>query len=192
MNRTAKLLLVGLLCLNISPTYARSKKMKLYRSESLNFCLYIPADWRGPADVRNHEGAAFGAPFDPVSITIGVLSNQPRSTILQRPDAGSQMATLDDYRGATFKEWKADSRLTDLKQNVEEPTTLESLPALHTVLTYKRDGERARYEAVFALWHETQYSIEYVAPRGLAKRYEKTFEDAVRTFQFQCTENEQR
>jgi hypothetical protein len=192
MKSTAKLLLLVCVCLATAPCYARSKKTKLYRNEALNFCVYVPADWRGPAEVKNHAGAAFGAPTDPVRITIGVLSNQPRSIILQRPDAGSQMATLDDYRGATLKEWKTDSHLTKVKQKAEDSATLQQVPALHTVLTYQRDGERRRYEAVFALWHQTQYSIEYDAPSGLAKRYEKKFQDVLRTFEFQCAENEQR
>jgi hypothetical protein len=192
VNNGARLLLFSLLILSVAPCSARSKKAKLYRNEGLDFCLYVPADWRGPAEVKNHAGAAFGAPNDPVGITVGVLSNQPRSIILQQPNAGSQMATLDDYRGATLKEWKADSHLTDVKQKVEEPSTLQQLPALHTVLTYKRDGERRRYEAAFALWNQTQYSIEYDAPAGLAKRYEKAFQNVLRTFQFQCAGNGQR
>lgn len=175
-----------------APCSARTKNNRVYRDEHLKFCLAIPADWRGPAEVKNHLGAEFGAPNDPVSITIGVLSNQPRSIILQQPDAGSQMATLDDYRGATLREWKTDAHLTDVKQTAEEPTTLQQVPALHTVITYKRDGERWRYEAVFALWNQTQYSIEYQAPKSLAKRYAKTFADAVRTFEFQCAASEQR
>lgn len=192
MKNHTKLLLLVCLCLIAAPSYARKKKIKLYHNQHLNFCLYIPADWRGPLEVKNHEGAAFGAPADPVGITIGVLSNQPRSIILQQPDAGSQMATLDDYHGATLKEWKTDPHLSKIKQKVEEPTTLQQNPALHTVLIYKRDGERRRYEAVFALWHDTQYSIEYDAPTDLAKRYEKKYQDVVRTFEFQCAENEQR
>lgn len=192
MNNSAKLLLFSFLILSVAPCSARSKKTKLYRNDGLNFCLYVPADWRGPAEVKNHAGAAFGAPNDPVGITIGVLSNQPRSIILQQPDAGSDMATLDDYHGATLKEWKTDAHLTDVKQKVEEPTTLQQVPAFHTVLTYKRDRERRRYEAVFALWNQTQYSIEYDAPAGLSKRYEKTFQNVVHTFEFQCAANEQR
>lgn len=192
MNSHARFVLVACLCLVAAPSYARSNKTRLYRNERLNFCVYVPADWRGPAEVKNHEGAEFGAPDDPVVITIGVLSNQPRSIILQQPDAGSQMATLDDYRGATLKEWTTDSRLKNVKQKVEESTTLQQVPALHTVLTYKRDGQRWRYEADFALWHQTQYSIAYDAPSGLARRYEKRFQDVLRTFEFQCGPNEQR
>ncbi len=192
MKTVAKLLVVASLCLSGLPSYGRNKKTTLYRNQRLNFCLYVPADWRGPAEVKNHEGAEFGAPDDPVAITVAALSNQPRSIILQNPGAGSQMATLDDYRGATLKEWKADPGLTDVKQKVEEPATLQQVPALHTVVTYKRDGDRRRYEAVFALWNETQYSIAYDAPSGIAKRYQKSFQNVIRTFEFQCGANQQR
>lgn len=192
MKNAAQALLFSCLLLTVAPCSARSKNTKLYRNDGLNFCLYVPADWRGPAEVKNHTGASFGTPNDPVSITIGALSNQPRSIILQQPDAGSQMATLDDYRGATLKEWKSDPHLTDVKQRVEEPTTLQELPALHTVLTYQRDGEQWRYEAVFALWNQTQYSLGYNAPSSLAKRYGKKFQDVLRTFEFKCAANEQR
>ncbi len=100
------------------------------------------------------------------------------------------MAVLDDYRGATLKEWQKDRSLSNLKQAFEKPAELHGVPALHTELTYTRDGIPRRYESVFALWNGTQYAIEYDASGSSARDYEKVLHNVIDTFEFDCQANQ--
>jgi len=170
---------------------ARSKKAKtrLYRNEGSGFCAQVPAKWNGPAEVRSHPGGRFDAPMDDASITFALSPNEPRSIVLGQKDAGAQMASLDDYREAIPATWRKDPTVRDVKMADEESTTLNGVPALHIELAYKRGRAAWRYEIVFALSNDKQYAVEFDASKHSAKRYENDFQQAVSSFEFQCSAN---
>jgi hypothetical protein len=181
------MLAVWVMALSGSCSAAKKKtKTHLYRNERSGFCAEVPANWAGPAEVPSHEGGRFDAP-NGASITFALSPNQPRSIVLGKKDASSQMASLDDYREAIPNTWRSDRTVSDVKVTQEEAATLNGAPALHIELVYKRSRTTRRYEIVFALSSDEQYAVEYDATKRSAKHYQNDFDEAVSSFEFHCS-----
>ena len=188
--------LTAIVCVLVlsAPCFAAKKKSKtrLYRNERSGFCAQVPANWKGPAEIASRAGARFDAPDGGgSSITFALAPNEPRSIVLQQKDAGAQMATLDDYRDAIPNTWRNDHSVSDVKVTQEEPVTLSGVPAIRIELAYKRSREAWRYEIVFALSNNEQFAAEYDATKRSAKHYEDAFREAVSSFEFHCSADEQ-
>jgi hypothetical protein len=175
-----------------APCTAAKKKTKthLYRNAGSGFCVQVPANWNGPAEIASHAGGRFDAPNDYASITFALSPNQRRSIVLGQKNAGAEMATLDDYREGIPNTWRSDPTVSDVKVTKEESATLNGVPALHIELAYKRSRAAWRYEIVFALAGDEQYAVEYDAAKRSAKHYEKDFGEAVKSFELHCTASE--
>lgn len=191
MKSRAWIALVGWALMLSAPCWAAKKsKTRLYRNERSGFCAMMPAKWNGPAEVANRDGGRFDAPGGDASITFALSANQPRSIVLGQKDAGSQMATLDDYRGAIPNTWRNDRTISDVKVMQEESAALDGTPAIHIELAYKRSDAARRYEIFFALLNNVQYAVEYDATKHSAKKYGNDFREAVSSFEFQCPASE--
>jgi hypothetical protein len=180
-------MLAGCAVILVAPCRAAKKaKTQLYRNVAWGFCAEMPADWNGPGEVASRPGGRFGSPDGYASVTFALGPDRPRSVVLLRKDAGTEMATLDHFREAIPNTWKSDSTVSDVKVVREESATLNGAPALDIELAYKRTGMARRYEIVFALSNNEEWAVEYDATKRSGKRYEKDFREAVSSFEFHC------
>ena len=187
--RVGKMLVASVVVLGMPCRAAKKAKPHLYRNERSGFCAEVPANWNGPAEVANHDGGRFDAPGGNASITFALSSNRPRSIVLGEKNAGSQMATLDDYHEAIPNTWRNDPTVSDVNVTQDKSVTLNGSPAIRLELAYKRAGANRRYEIVFALSNNEQYAVEYDVAKRSAKKYEIDFRGAVNSFEFQCQAN---